>query len=420
VPEDYLDQRLTCKSCKSVFTPRTVLTKPRRPKKRDYSGLVAAGVGAVLLIGALIAYNLLKGEEKKPEVAAPQVETLNMGHPAWLAWARFCDAVSSKDQIGLLDSLDVEDYYTRTAGKKAKVFDRLDREDRRAWEEKEIGALFSDPKWQMLREFEASSPNTYPVTPKGVSDLQFESIMKPRDGDWQGDGKIQVHMIKNKAGLWKVRSFETITQPRMKQIADSNRKVGYHKKLGRGKMETVKDSTGRTFKVRVVEPQPLDHLEDTPAALRVEIDKLLETLKDPNLPGRKLLDTRQRLVKIGSPAIPRILTQFYETRTGGVTGTALQDNINFLNVLTRILRTVSMHDGFGFSPMRGEDGALGLTDAERTRALKAWFGWYSSHGWKLTEEDIQKKRQKAEEEDFGIEEWEEHKKKKKKAKAGQK
>lgn len=414
VPEDYLDERITCKSCKSVFTPRTVLTKIRRPRKKDYTGLVTAGLGAILLVIAIIVINAVLGEEKKPVVSQPPVETLDMSHPAWLAWTRFCDAMSRKDQIGLLASLDVEAWYKKTAGKKAKPFERLDSAAIKTWEDEAVGALFRDDKWRMLREFEASSPNTFPETPKKLLDLSFESIMKPRKSeDWNGDGIVQVLMVKDKEGFWKVRSFETIKQARLKQIADPNRKVGYHKKLGKGKLETVKDSTGRTFKIRVIDPQPLEHLADTPAPLRKEIDKLLETLKDPNLPGRALINTRNRLEKIGAPAIPRILTQFYETRTKGLSGQALQDNLNFLNILTRILRTVTMHDGYGFAPARGEDGALGITDGERERALKGWFGWYSSYGWKMTNEDYEKRRKKAEEEDLGIEGWEEHKKRKK-------
>lgn len=412
VPEDFLDERMTCKSCKSVFTPRTVLSKVRRPRKKDYSGLVAAGVGAVLLVVALIVINSVQGVEKKKPATQPFVASLDMLHPAWMAWERFCDAMQSKDQIALLSALDIEAYYKHKAGKKTKPYDRLEESEIKAWKDQEAESLFTDPQWLMLREFKPSGLNTYPDTPKDVQKLEFESMMAPGDDRWKGYGIIEVVTAITKAGLWKVRSFKIVKEPRQKAVAKPKGKFGYHKKLGKGKMTTVTDSTGKAVTVRTIDPQPLEHLEDTPKPLRKEIDQLLEALKDPNLPARRLIDTRRRLEQIGAPAIPRILTQFYETRTEGVSGSTLQDNLNFINLLTRILRTVTMHSGFGFAPAREEGGALGISDKMRQIALKGWFGWYSSFGWKRDNAYYDKKRKEAEEEDIGIEEWGEHKKRK--------
>ena len=52
---------------------------------------------------------------------------------------------------------------------------------------------------------------------------------------------------------------------------------------------------------------PLDHLPDTPADLQGKIDEDVARIADP-MAGREALLAHRRLVKIGRPAIPRVLS----------------------------------------------------------------------------------------------------------------
>jgi hypothetical protein len=52
---------------------------------------------------------------------------------------------------------------------------------------------------------------------------------------------------------------------------------------------------------------PLDHLPDTPGDLRSEIDRLVATIANPDA-GSEALTAQDRLVAIGRPAIPKVLS----------------------------------------------------------------------------------------------------------------
>ncbi|MEN8150677.1 MAG: hypothetical protein ABFS86_12715 [Planctomycetota bacterium] len=65
------------------------------------------------------------------------------------------------------------------------------------------------------------------------------------------------------------------------------------------------------------EPAPtgireLPHLDTTPPELRAEIDRLTAVLVDFNA-GADGLDAQERLVEIGRPAVPKVLSAFLHT-----------------------------------------------------------------------------------------------------------
>lgn len=128
------------------------------------------------------------------------------------------------------------------------------------------------------------------------------------------------------------------------------------------------------------EPAPLGHLEDTPAELRQEIDGLLATMLDLDLTkegGR----ARARLVEIGRPAIPPLLTKFYEIPADD------EPNRIRCNMIDQALSDITGQQ-FGYAP--GEAGtAAGTTEERRASSIKQWFAWWYKNEKRFTTKKVE-------------------------------
>lgn len=115
------------------------------------------------------------------------------------------------------------------------------------------------------------------------------------------------------------------------------------------------------------EPEPLEHLEDTPEPLRQEIDGLIATMLDLDL-TKEAARAQARLVAIGKPAIPPLLTKMYETPAD-----TEHDRIR-LNLLDQALQSIT-GQSFGYAP--GESGSVaGTTEERRDSSIRQWFAWW--------------------------------------------
>jgi predicted Zn finger-like uncharacterized protein len=115
------------------------------------------------------------------------------------------------------------------------------------------------------------------------------------------------------------------------------------------------------------EPEPLEHLDDTPEALRKEIDTLIATMLDLEL-TKEAARAQRRLVEIGKPAIPALLTRMYETPAD-----TEPDRIR-LNLLDQSLQRIT-GQSFGYAP--GESGSVaGTTEERRNSSIRQWFAWW--------------------------------------------
>jgi hypothetical protein len=117
--------------------------------------------------------------------------------------------------------------------------------------------------------------------------------------------------------------------------------------------------------------QELDHVEDTPPALRTEIDKLAATIVD-FFAGRDALDAQDRLKEIGRPAIPKVLSAFLKTGDYG----SREGMINAC-VVDQTLRSI-VGDAAKLSELKqfaNPDKKL----IERT--VKYWYIWWYTQGY---------------------------------------
>ena len=130
------------------------------------------------------------------------------------------------------------------------------------------------------------------------------------------------------------------------------------------------------------EPEPLEHLADTPQELRDAIDRLYATMIDLNL-TREASAAQRDLVAIGKPAIPILLTGLYEIPLD------TQENAIKCNLIVQTLRQIT-GEYMGYKPQVAEGSGTGTTDERRSSAIKQWFAWWYKNEKKFTEKKEQR------------------------------
>ena len=369
IAEDHLDSRLTCKSCKSGFTPRTVLERPSRVKKKNpiKGPLIFGGV----VIGFFVLLFIINSGGKKPEKplqprAKPRMVNIDLSHPAWLAYEEFHQAIADKNAVTLATRFDFASNWEREKPQGATSWSFLPQKEQEAYRLKVQKRLFETKEGDYFREMNPGEPT--PVALKReATQASFVATGSPRDEKWNGMSEIQVEVVK-KDGIWKVAGFKVLhipKKPRAKVLRGKNR----HPKISRPKVKAVKIGN-KTYKVAVSKATSLPHLASTPQALRKEIDDLLEVLIDPSAPFKKMSHARTRLTEIGKPAVPRILTKMYENKG------ATQADRESLRLLIDVFNDIT-GAALVYTPGRPDDPNFGSPEVLRKTAIgKAFAFWY--------------------------------------------
>ena len=172
--------------------------------------------------------------------------------------------------------------------------------------------------------------------------------VQTRNIDWQ------FIKVKDK---WKAWSWERWVSPAEKR-GELVARVSSTKKV------TLADGS----KVLEAEPGPLDWVVGTSAEERAQIEKLIATVCAPDTRGSDLFSARQDLIAICKPAVPPLLTKFYELDLAGFESyenqTAAMQIHQVLTEITGYITTFKAHE------------ALGATDERRSSGVKQWFSWY--------------------------------------------
>ncbi|MCP3919456.1 MAG: hypothetical protein GY711_28290 [bacterium] len=118
----------------------------------------------------------------------------------------------------------------------------------------------------------------------------------------------------------------------------------------------------------VVRPIPWE--DDTPEELRTEVNGLITKMIDLEIPGPEANRARMRVVEIGIPAIPALLSKMAEIPID-TEDQAIQVNLVHMcmSEITGYQTTFKVHELMGTTRERQESG------------LKQWFGWYDRK-WK--------------------------------------
>jgi len=183
--------------------------------------------------------------------------------------------------------------------------------------------------------------------------VSFRLAVTSRDPDRAGEKRSVEWRMAKVDGEWRAWAWF--------------RYIGEKERKGRLRHGTEKVTLSDGIEVTEREPEPLGHLETTPQELRDVIDALVDTMTDLDL-TREAAAAKRRLVDIGRPAIPILLTQLFENPLEN------QDQAIQGNMVVETLREIT-GQRFGYRPAVG-DGAMSTTDERRNSSIRQWFAWW--------------------------------------------
>ena len=375
--DDHEGAKVRCAECGRVY-----LARPQGAKGSTSSGgntgvVIGVGVGVVLLLFVIF---LMSRTEEEPvaaqaaapaPVVAPPPTTLETGwkNEQVQAMVKLHTAAFAGDRDTVKTFLHGARIWAREHTSAEGVLDptippfdtlppheKVDAQNR--WAEE----ICAGPSKELIADW---MPYDGELVEQGDTDAFVRIAVKPRAGGVESRWiEWQLSKDGNRFKAWK---WERWLSP--DEIKAAKKKKGYE-------VKTLSDGSV----VHEREPAPLAHLEDTPDELRKEIDGLLVTMLDLEL-SKEGGRARARLVEIGKPAIPPLLTKFYEIPADD------EPNRIRCNMIDQALSDITGQQ-FGYAP--GEAGtAAGTTEERRQSSIKQWFAWWYKNEKRFTTKKVE-------------------------------
>ena len=391
--------KVRCGECSRIFVAGATAGRSRSSSSGSKLGLwLGMGAGGIGLL--FVAIMLSQGQgtdfeknakepEEDPVVESTADSTSFEGSPEIQAAVRVHDAAFRQQEIQVRAAMYGPRVYAWKKSLEAMAAGpaegetevAITDEQRAAWVA-EFEALPSFRQSETLQEYSSSICSG--------DDRDLVANWAPYDGsivesnDSTGEARIQLLVssreegsfetrtiewtLFNDHGRWMVCSWERWFSEAEKHALRVRRSKGYEK---------VTLSDGSTVHER--DPEPLGHLEDTPAELRTRIDSLIATMIDLEL-TREATKARNDLIEIGKPAIPRLLTKLYEIPLD------TEDQSIQVNQVVTALRGIT-DQYFGYEPSEIVGSAAGTTKERRDSSIRQWFAWWYRKQDKFTEAD---------------------------------
>ena len=408
LPESHKGSKVRCSECERIYVA-TPLGSTRSITKNNSLPIYLAVGGGLLLIGILVATmgsspppkkKPIVVEEKVVEAKEPvdfmgwksaPVRAVRELHRAALAtddtklrsmldgpriWERI------QTEYAEADAKQAEDPATRVNEASVRVpLDYVSKHDARGWSD-----LGQDEQSAFMSEIIESMTNG--------EDIDLIANWRPYDGsvvdesddickvevavnhstDTESTEGRTIHWQLAKHGEhWRAFSWERFyTQAEIAELV--------RQRARKTKKKTLSDGS----EVFEGEPGPIAHYDDTPQSVRNEIDTLLATMLDLELPGPKTAAASRQLANIGRPAIPALLTMLYNTPLES------EDQAIQLNMINETLTDITGHQTT-YNPLRLLSTEGVTADELNHSGIKQWFGWYQRKGKsfkKKIEEDL--------------------------------
>lgn len=399
VPEEYLDQVVTCKQCKSAFTPRQSLGVARRPGKGAGAGggLLKLGFIALPFVLLVIIYNIATTKEETKAAPLPEKPTLSQSHPAFRVLSTFLSAVENRQALIIDINLHWAKFW-QEKGAKSDEWSLLGNEAQQRFK-----ASFTEELLKQNKAFKAGMTReerrALRARPALLADVFVEHSMKDhrlggaaieladdvkeldipidiyhKERPTLGHATVTGHVVKI-GNDWKVAGWELSQLPPVKL---PKRKKMRHKYIKPPKWEDVVVK-GKKYKQYQTDIVPLPHLEDTPPPLRKEIDRLIDVCYTESENPKEAILASTRLIEIGKQAVPRILNSFYEHK--GTTRTEVEG----MNILIKAYNNIT-GGNIAFLPDLDPNAVFGGSHKDREVLLKtAYAHWYFTY-WKKEED----------------------------------
>ena len=387
IPGEDMDNRIRCRHCQRVFSPRATLGARRRPQPGALT-FIWATVGAVALIGLGVLIKSLATPTPVTNRVAQQQPSIGPSNPRVQAVRRWVDAVAAGNSFGIEYGADLAALVKFLEIPTERSYHNAFPDERRELTAKVREVLATGERARVLREFEMTTGQLQNRTMLNSAQGRVLIDLQPRDPHkYRGNATVAIDFTMEgvKPGVtgWEVQFAPHVVEtardlPQQSAGSDAVGPHGVGTAEQRGHPEiALPRSSHTTFRgkeVLILESElvPLSHLADTDPLLRAEVDRLIGDLLDLDGPGALANRSIQRLSQIGRAAIPRLLNQFHE----------LSSDLEANNLkLTRVDRALRVMTGRAFEYEPGSH----LTQREeleeqRLSALKQWYAWwYRNH-----------------------------------------
>ena len=366
LPESKEGAKVRCAECSKVYRARELLAGGRKQSTGSSSGpIIAVIVVAVIGLGAVIVMN--QSDTPARVKAAPAKAVVDKAvEPAADPTGWESDLVQfvvqlhakarQRDTEALRSMIDASQIDLGSDEEPWQPFADLDEAGREERVELILDALID-------RTDTGTVADWVPYDGNVIQEDDDQAIVKVSASPAEGGTTKRVvewHLVRAGEG-WQASGFEEwLTE------AEKRRRA-------RG-FQVVKLSDGSVVAER--EPEPLEHLEDTPPELRERIDQLMITLLDLDLTTQSAKASAE-LAEIGKPAIPALLTHLFENKLNG------EDDSIRANIAVVVLRDIT-DQFFGYQPMAFVGSSMGTTEERRISAVRQWFAWWYRKGAAFT------------------------------------
>lgn len=367
IPAEKEGAKVRCPSCGHVYVARPMGSRgSTRAKSNDSRMMIFGGVG---LAGVFLLMMVSSGGDEVEITEADELPELveevvledltGWDSPLVKETRNIHKAAFERDKIKLLRALAMDRVYARVkTTEEREVFPGdwgvLSKDDQFTFEEELLNGMLAYEPSNLVAGWK---PFDGEILVEEDSLATVRITLEPRDTELGVQTRhIDWRFIKEK-GKWKAWKWERWISPAEKRgalvaRASSTKKV------------TLEDGS----KVFEAEPGPLEWDINTTAEQRAQIERLIGTLCAPDTRGGDLFNARQELVAICRPAIPPLLTKFYEIDLEGFESyenqTAAMQVHQVLTEITGYITTFKAHE------------ALGATDERRSSGVRQWFSWY--------------------------------------------
>lgn len=379
--------RIKCSQCERLFVAKSALKPASKAKEKQMMWLIGGVVVAVVGIG--IAIKTMGGdsnaaENKSVEAPAPKRVALDDKNPRVADVRKWFEGMANGRALDIESTCDLDRVKEQLGIAPGKLLGNLPDSERAQLRMQIVEALTKGTETAPFRDVEWGSGQLGNESMATATAGEVTAELNPRDEKkFRTGGSIKIWFESQRdAQTAKVVRWEFLAKPEVK--TDVAKAASAHKPQKEiGEVKTVtRTIEGKTKQVREAELVALSHLDDTPEPLRKEIDLAITTLIDNEKSAKEVTKARLRLAEIGKPAIPRLLTKFYE-----IPGKTPEERMS-LNQVVRLLVDVT-GQGYGYAP---DDASA--TDEQRVSALKRYYAWWADNHDrfvgkpKLEEEDV--------------------------------
>lgn len=387
--ESLEEAKIQCTECKRTFFAKA--TAGKKARKPDHSKVyLGFGIATVVIIASFLLIGGGSGKSSKPAAPQPVKQEVDLlAHPRAKQLENWQKSLAAGDTFGLRNATDLAAMQKLLGVQVEKDYPNSSGAERDALEAAILAAMTTSEQSKFLRELELFSASLVDEASATADRGAVRLSMAPRRGDAAYDANTNAVVvvqfrISNRQPM--VTGWEVVSQPIVKAPKKDTFKP--HETIERPKESTISEG-GQQVKVTESTPVALDHLADTPADVRKEVDRLVANIVksgEPDAPGGLFAGATLKLrdERLKKAAMPRMLNAMHD----------LYGDVNANNMkISQVDRALRDLTGFSFNYQVKDSGDAAKDKASRESVVRQWFAWW----WRYANGEFDKLIDKEEE-----------------------